>query len=259
MRSPSKTYNGIAVIARRVYPITGLVLLTALVFVLVAGCLLLNSSPVASFTFHLSQRDPPCVVTLDASASHDPDGIIVKYEWSFGDGASGVDRSASHVYTTSGTYTITLVVTDDHGKASSVSGTITVLPPYVPPPDVPPAPPDPSPPTPPAPSLVRFEGCDSPQSLLSLPDGAGSTFCMEYVGGYQDGVAVYRFSVVLLDALHQRVTQLADEYGDFKGCRYWIGSGGYQGPFFLDVVARGCWAITVFPSTEGGAPEPSVE
>jgi hypothetical protein len=129
------------VIAKQVRLVAGLSILSVLVVVLVVGCLLFNSAPVASFTFHLSQRDPPCVVDLDASASYDQDGIIVAYGWSFGDGSSGADRSTSHVYTTSGTYTITLVVTDDKGKTTTAGETITVLPSYTPPPPPPPTPP----------------------------------------------------------------------------------------------------------------------
>ncbi len=106
------------------------VVLQVLVLVFVVGCFLLNSPPTASFTFTLSRRDPPCVVDFDASPSHDSDGIIVKYEWSFGDGSSGTGRSTSHTYTTSGTYTIDLKVTDDNGKTATKSETITVLPPY---------------------------------------------------------------------------------------------------------------------------------
>jgi len=106
------------------------VVLQTLFLLSIAGCSLLNSPPTASFAFTLSRRDPPCVVDFDASSSHDPDGIIVKYEWSFGDGSSGTGRSTSHTYTTSGTYTIDLKVTDDNGKAATKSETITVLPPY---------------------------------------------------------------------------------------------------------------------------------
>ncbi|MCX6096752.1 MAG: PKD domain-containing protein [Candidatus Bipolaricaulota bacterium] len=232
-------------IARRVCLIAGLVLLTALPLVLVVGCLLLNSAPVASFTFHLSQSVSPCTVALDASASHDPDGIIAKYEWSFGDGATGTDRSTSHVYTTSGTLTITLVVTDDKGKTATASQTITVLLPYVPPPDLPP-------PTPPPSGLLRFVGHDSPQDAPpSFP--WAETFYMEYVGVSEVGGG-RKFSVVLLDALHRRVAQLADEYGDFEGRRDLSCECGYEGPFFLDIVAVGDWAITVFTSTEAAAP-----
>jgi len=225
------------VIAKQVRLAAGLVLLTALVLGLVVGCLLLNSAPVPSFTFTLSQSTSFCAVAVDASTSNDPDGIIVKYEWAFGDGAAGADRLASHVYSTDGTYTITLVVTDDDGESASVGETVTVLPPYEPPPDLPLLPP--IPPTSTA-GLVRFEGCDSPQSLLSLPAGAGSTFFMENV-----------YSVVLLDAMHQRLAQLVDRNSDANVRRDFNGGGS---PAFLDVVAFGCWAITVVGGSLAQAP-----
>ena len=104
--------------------------LLLLVLGLAIGCSFLDAAPIASFTYAPSDTRAPVTVVFDASASSDPDGIIVKYEWSFGDGASGTDRSTSHVYTTSGTYTITLVVTDDKGKTATLSATITVLPPH---------------------------------------------------------------------------------------------------------------------------------
>jgi PKD repeat protein len=225
------------VIAKQVRVVAGLSVLIVLVVVSVVGCFLLNSSPVASFIFTLSQGTTPCVVAVDASASTDPDGIIVKYEWAFGDGAAGADRLASHVYSTDGTYTITLVVTDDDGESASVGETVTVLPPYEPPPDLPSLPP--IAPTSTA-GLVRFEGCDSPQSLLSLPAGAGSTFFMENV-----------YSVVLLDAMHQRVAELIDNNTDADVRRDFNGSGS---PAFLYVVAFGCWAITVVGGSPAQAP-----
>gem|GEM_PF-568130 len=94
------------------------------------GCFLVNSPPVASFTFILSRRDAPCVVDFDASSSYDPDGIIVKYEWNLGDGSSATGGSTSHTYTEVGTYAIDLTVTDDQGMTCSSSEEITILSPY---------------------------------------------------------------------------------------------------------------------------------
>jgi len=115
--------------------------LIVLILSLVTACSLLNSPPVASFTFILSRRDPPCVVSFDASSSYDPDKIIAKYEWSFGDGSTGSGESTSHTYTVAGTYTANLTVTDSGGKTSSASETITVLPSYDPSPPYVPSPP----------------------------------------------------------------------------------------------------------------------
>ena len=62
-------------------------------------------------------------IALDASDSWDPDGVITRYEWDFGDGAVDVGPVASHSYgggpLIGGTYTVTLTVTDDDGQMST--------------------------------------------------------------------------------------------------------------------------------------------
>jgi len=97
---------------------------------LVVACAILNSPPVAQFTFTLSQSAFPSVAAFDASSSYDPDGIIVKYEWSFGDGSSGTNRLTSHTYRSSGTFPVTLTVTDDDGKTTTATEPVTVQPAY---------------------------------------------------------------------------------------------------------------------------------
>ena len=52
-------------------------------------------------------------VELSASASYDPDGTIVSYEWTFGDGTSDVGEVVFHTYDTHGAYIVQLTVTDD--------------------------------------------------------------------------------------------------------------------------------------------------
>ena len=67
-------------------------------------------------------------VWFDGSASSDPDGTIVSYEWDFGDGEppeSGVN--VSHVYSTDGIYTVTLTVTDDDDATCTDDAIVTVL------------------------------------------------------------------------------------------------------------------------------------
>lgn len=66
----------------------------------------------------------PFSVIFDASKSTDPDKDIVEYNWDFeNDGKTDVSGvSANHTYTTAGTYTARLTVTDahDHTDASTV-------------------------------------------------------------------------------------------------------------------------------------------
>jgi len=55
-------------------------------------------------------------IVFDASDSFDIDGIIVSYQWNFGDGINGTGKTPTHVYATSGKYNVTLVVTDSNGN-----------------------------------------------------------------------------------------------------------------------------------------------
>jgi PKD repeat protein len=224
----------------------GIVVLILVLSELLTGCFLFNASLTARFSCTLSQSTPPCVVEFDASSSHAQGGVIVKYAWSFGDGSDGTGKATSHAYTASGAFTVQLTVTDNWGKESTASETITVLAAYVPPA----GPPEPPIPQPPAltPGVVRFEGYDSPASLLPIPEGAGNTFFMEYAARYQDGARVARFKVVLLDAMHQQAGVLANQEEDFEGRREGGGA-------FLDVVALGYWAITVVGGTIQAPPQ----
>lgn len=54
-----------------------------------------------------------------ADRSTDPDGSVVRWQWSFGDGTSSSERNPSHSYLASGRYDVLLVVTDDDGAADS--------------------------------------------------------------------------------------------------------------------------------------------
>lgn len=78
----------------------------------------------------MSIDTPSCVeltCTFDSSGSVDVDGTIVDRAWDFGDGATveHQDVTATHSFPSSGTYTVTLVGTDDDG-ASSKPATVKV-------------------------------------------------------------------------------------------------------------------------------------
>ncbi len=79
-------------------------------------------SPTASFTVTKDYL----VVSVDATASSDPDGIIVSYAWDFGDGQVAAGVTATHTYAAAGTYTITLTVTDNEDLTGTAQSSVTV-------------------------------------------------------------------------------------------------------------------------------------
>ncbi|UCH94401.1 MAG: PKD domain-containing protein [Candidatus Aminicenantes bacterium] len=67
-------------------------------------------------------------VTFDGSGSYDPDGTITSYEWDFGDGNTDTGMIVIHTYSSAGTYTATLTVTDNGGLTDDDTAIITVNP-----------------------------------------------------------------------------------------------------------------------------------
>ncbi len=69
---------------------------------------------------------------FDATASSDPDGSVVDWAWTYGDGATGSGETSSHEYAAAGTYQVGLTVTDDDGATATVSHPVTVTDPGAP-------------------------------------------------------------------------------------------------------------------------------
>ncbi|MFN8076555.1 MAG: PKD domain-containing protein [Kineosporiaceae bacterium] len=78
------------------------------------------AAPIASLKVTCTGR----TCAADGSASSDPGGSIVSWAWSFGDGSTASGKTASHTYATTGTYTVTLKVTDDSGLTATASTTV---------------------------------------------------------------------------------------------------------------------------------------
>jgi gliding motility-associated-like protein len=58
-------------------------------------------------------------------------GNITTWHWDFGDSTSGYGETANHVYADTGTYYITLIVTDAEGCSDTAYGSIYIYPEYV--------------------------------------------------------------------------------------------------------------------------------
>jgi chitodextrinase len=82
--------------------------------------------PVALFTFSPASGLIPLEVSFDASASYDPDGTIVSYQWDFGDGTTGQGVGPRHTYTAVGWYQIVLKVTDNDGLSDTETKSVLV-------------------------------------------------------------------------------------------------------------------------------------
>ena len=80
-----------------------------------------NQAPTAAFS--ASCAGLTCTFT-DASA--DADGTIAARSWSFGDGTGSAEPDPVRTYSSAGTYTVGLTVTDDDGATGSATQSVTV-------------------------------------------------------------------------------------------------------------------------------------
>lgn len=65
-------------------------------------------------------------VYFSGEGSYDPDGTIVGYEWTFGDGDTTSGEEVSHSYSEADSYTVTLTVEDNKGAEDTDTCTVTV-------------------------------------------------------------------------------------------------------------------------------------
>jgi MYXO-CTERM domain-containing protein len=80
-----------------------------------------NLPPNAAFTYDTANLS---ITFTDQST--DPDGTVATWDWNFGDGSTSQLQNPSHTYTTSGTFQVELVVTDDFGDEDTITQSVTV-------------------------------------------------------------------------------------------------------------------------------------
>ncbi len=85
-----------------------------------------NRPPTSSFVFSPTSPRPRQKITFNASSSFDPDGSVISYFWSFGDGKTASGKVTTKSYTMAGNYTAMLTVTDNRG-ANGTSAKIVAV------------------------------------------------------------------------------------------------------------------------------------
>ena len=175
-----------------------------------------NQPPIASLTVSPTSGTAPVTVNADASGSHDADGTIASYSINFGDGTVVSAATATHTYSTAGTYEVTATVTDNGGASSTASQTVSV---------------SAAPPPPCTPSTVNrtvticqpVQGAtvSSPVQIVATATDSKS---VQYIQVLVDGVKKYQLngvkqistSVVIAKGTHTITVQAKDNTGTFK-------------------------------------------
>jgi YD repeat-containing protein len=91
-----------------------------------------NRAPNGGFTISSNPAKTNTTLTFDASASHDPDGVIAKYEWDLdGNGSfetnSGSKATVTRSYSAENEYTVRLRITDNGGATDTAVRTLTII------------------------------------------------------------------------------------------------------------------------------------
>jgi len=85
-----------------------------------------NRAPIAVIQSQTMARRAT-LVPFDGSASYDPDGRVVGWNWDFGDGYTAEGPMVQHPFLTRGTFDVVLTVADQMGATSEATWTIRIL------------------------------------------------------------------------------------------------------------------------------------
>lgn len=117
-----------------VYPERG-VYYASLTVTSAAGCvqvfrdtIRINGNPVAHFTINYDSCALNGPVELMNASIASPDGILTQWLWTFGDGSGGTNYKETHYYADTGTYTVTMRVTDANGCTDDTTKTFGFYP-----------------------------------------------------------------------------------------------------------------------------------
>ena len=87
-----------------------------------------SSKPIAEFEYNPINPKISETIKFNASMSYDPDGYIVEYVWTFGDGTIIITTNpvVYHSYLSAGLYNVTLIVKDNDGLEGFVEKIIKI-------------------------------------------------------------------------------------------------------------------------------------
>ncbi len=86
----------------------------------------LNQKPLASASITADEYRVNRSISFDASASTDPEGKALAYLWDFADGQTSNRKTISHKYSSAGSYTVLLRVTDAEGLSAETTYRISI-------------------------------------------------------------------------------------------------------------------------------------
>jgi len=81
-----------------------------------------TADPGGPYTIQLNES-----LRFSLTASYDPEGSALTYNWDFGDGATSTLAIPEHTYTTVGSYTVTLVVNDGALNSAPATARVTIV------------------------------------------------------------------------------------------------------------------------------------
>ncbi|GAA2190387.1 PQQ-dependent sugar dehydrogenase [Micromonospora lupini] len=85
-----------------------------------------NRNPIAVASANPTSGSNPLTVNFSSAGSSDPEGGALSYLWTFGDGTTSTAANPTKTYTTNGTFSPTLKVTDPTGLSGTASLVVTV-------------------------------------------------------------------------------------------------------------------------------------